>query len=156
MDGPRLGIRYMRDKVFVDTNILLYVYDRAAGNKREIASELVRQLWHDGTGALSTQVLQEFYVNVTRKIPRPVSPAEARTIISRYLVWHMEVNTGESLVRASEIEERHRLSFWDALIITAAAQSGAATLLSEDLNHGQVIEGVKIVNPFRSEAADQP
>lgn len=144
----------MSDKVFVDTNILLYVYDRAAGIKREIASETVRQLWRDGTGALSAQVLQEFYVNVTRKIPKPVSPVEARTIISRYLVWHLEVTTGENVIRASEIEERHRLSFWDALIITAAARSGAATLLTEDLNHGQVIEGVEIVNPFRSEVVD--
>lgn len=138
----------MTDRVFIDTNILLYAYDLDAGSKHDVASNIVRRLWAEGTGALSTQVLQEFYVNVTMKITKPISPAEARAIIGRYLVWQVEVNTPESVLRASEIQERYRLSFWDALIIAAAAKAGAGILYTEDLNSGQMIEGIKIINPF--------
>jgi predicted nucleic acid-binding protein len=138
----------MSDKAFVDTNILIYAYDVDAGAKHATAADVLRRLWHDGYGVLSTQVLQEFYVNATAKIPKPITPGEARAVISRYLAWPVEANTADAVISASEIQERHRLSFWDALIIVAAVKAGAVTLLSEDLNHGQVIEGVKIVNPF--------
>jgi predicted nucleic acid-binding protein len=141
----------MSDKAFVDTNILIYAYDVDAGAKHATAADVLRRLWHDGYGVLSTQVLQEFYVNATAKIPKPITPGEARAVISRYLAWPVEANTADAVIRASEIQERHRLSFWDALIIVAAVKAGAVTLLSEDLNHGQVIEGVKIVNPFLEE-----
>jgi len=141
----------MSDKSFVDTNILIYAYDVDAGAKHATAADVLRRLWHNGYGVLSTQVLQEFYVNVTAKIPKPITPGEARAVISRYLAWPVEANTADAVIRASEIQERHHLSFWDALIIAAAVKAGALTLLSEDLNHGQVIEGVKIVNPFLEE-----
>jgi predicted nucleic acid-binding protein len=140
----------MTAKVFVDTNILIYAYDRDAGEKHRLASDLIRRLWIEGNGVLSTQVLQEFYVNTTAKIPKPIPYSKARAVISRYLVWQVEANTPESVLRASEIQERHRLSFWDTLIIAAATQAGAENLYTEDLNHGQVIEGVKVVNPFRA------
>ena len=140
----------MSGRCFVDTNILLYAYDFEAGMKHKIAAEVLRGLWRNDAGALSTQVLQEFYVNVTAKISKPISPAQARTIISRYRVWPLEENNADSILRASEIQEHFRLSFWDALIIAAAIKAGAKTLLSEDLNAGQVIEGVKIVNPLLS------
>jgi predicted nucleic acid-binding protein len=97
-------------------------------------------------------VLPEFHVNVTAKISKPISPAQARTIISRYRVWPLEENNADSILRASEIQEHFRLSFWDALIIAAAIKAGAKTLLSEDLNAGQVIEGVKIMNPLLNAA----
>ena len=141
-------MHFMSDRAFVDTNILIYAYDLDAGAKHAVAADLLRQLWRDTTGVLSTQVSQAFYVNVTAKISHPISPAEARAVISRYLVWPVVRNTGESVLRASDLQERHRLSFWDALIIVAAGEAGAATLMTEDLNHGQVIEGVKVVNPF--------
>jgi predicted nucleic acid-binding protein len=140
----------MSGRCFVDTNILLYAYDFEAGVKHKIAADVLRELWRNDSGALSTQVLQEFYVNVTAKISKPISPAQARTIISRYRVWPLEENNADSILRASEIQEHFRLSFWDALIIAAAIKAGAKTLLSEDLNAGQVIEGVKIVNPLLS------
>jgi predicted nucleic acid-binding protein len=140
----------MTDKVFVDTNILIYAYDRDAGDKHRLASDLLRRLWMEGNGVLSTQVLQEFYVNATAKIPRPIALSKARAVISRYLVWQVEANTPESLLRASEIQERHRLSFWDYLILAAATQAGAAILYTEDLNHGQVIEGVEVINPLQT------
>ncbi|MES9990523.1 MAG: PIN domain-containing protein [Candidatus Thiodiazotropha sp.] len=138
----------MRDKVFVDTNVLIYAYDLASGVKRKRAAETVKALWSNGNGVLSTQVLQEFYVNVTRKIGHPITPDKARSILATYLAWQVEVIRPDSVLRASEIQERHKISFWDAMIVVAAIQSGAMKILSEDLNHGQLVEGVLIENPF--------
>lgn len=140
----------MNDKVFVDTNVLLYAHDLDAGQKRTIAVALLKDLWARRRGVLSTQVLQEFYVNVTRKIPVPLSPVVAREVVRAYCMWQVEVLGPDVILRASEIEERHELSFWDALIITAAVQGHAAKILSEDLNPGQTIQGVLIENPFAS------
>ncbi|MCU7846645.1 MAG: PIN domain-containing protein [Candidatus Thiodiazotropha sp. (ex Lucinoma kastoroae)] len=138
----------MRDKVFVDTNILIYAYDLASGGKRKNAAEAVKTLWDQGNGVLSTQVLQEFYVNVTRKIGHPISPDKARSILATYLAWQVEVIKPDHMLWASEIQERHKISFWDAMIVVAAIQSGALKILTEDLNHGQLIEGVLVENPF--------
>jgi predicted nucleic acid-binding protein len=138
----------MRDKVFVDTNILIYAYDLASGVKRKRAVEAVKALWDKGNGVLSTQVLQEFYVNVTRKLGHPITPDKARSILATYLAWQVEVIRPDSVLKASEIQERHKISFWDAMIVVAAIQSGAIKILTEDLNHGQLIEGVLIENPF--------
>ena len=87
----------MSDRSFLDTNVLLYAYDRDAGDKHNVASDLVREIWQAGTGALSTQVLQEFYVNVTAKITPPLSPSQARAIVSRYFVWHVEPSVPQSV-----------------------------------------------------------
>jgi predicted nucleic acid-binding protein len=133
---------------FVDSNILIYVYDVDAKEKHEIAVAVIKKLWETKTGIISTQVLQEFYVNVTRKIAKPLSLAVAREIMNDYLSWQVVNNTPETILLASEIQERHLLSFWDSLIIAAAKQSSATTLLTEDLNHGQIIEGIRIENPF--------
>jgi predicted nucleic acid-binding protein len=138
----------MRDKVFVDTNILIYAYDLASEVKRKRAVEAVKVLWDSGNGVLSTQVLQEFYVNVTRKIGHPITPDKARSILGTYLAWQVEVIRPDSVLRASELQERHKISFWDAMIVVAAIQSGAVKILTEDLNHGQLIEGILIENPF--------
>jgi hypothetical protein len=86
-------------------------------------------------------VLQEFYVKVTaKKIPKPLSPAEAREVISPYRAWPIVAPSADSILRAFEVQERHNLSFWEALIVVDAASAGAASLFSEDLNHGQAIE----------------
>ena len=140
----------MSDKPFIDTNILIYSLDLDAGVKHLRAAELIKSLWSEHGGILSTQVLQEFHVNVTRKIPRPISPATARGIIDTYRAWQVETIDIDTVLRASEIQERHQLSFWDGMIIAAAVQGSAQLLLTEDLNHGQVIEGVEIRNPFNS------
>jgi predicted nucleic acid-binding protein len=137
----------MNAKIFVDTNILIYAHDIDAARKHEVARELVASLWNQRTGVLSTQVLQELYVNVTRKITVPIKPFEARTIVRAYMPWVIETRA-EMVLAASEIEERNRISFWDALIVAAANQAGAATIVTEDLNHGQRIEGILIQNPF--------
>lgn len=139
----------MNGKTFVDTNILIYAHDSDAGDKHLKARNVIKALWNDGCGALSTQVLQEFYITVRRKIPRPLLPTQVRGIIESYLVWHIVRNDPASILRASELEERYQLSFWDALIISAAMEANAERILTEDLNHGQVIESVLIVNPFR-------
>jgi predicted nucleic acid-binding protein len=138
----------MNGKIFVDTNILIYAHDLDAGERHERASRALEELWENGNGVMSTQVLQEFYVNVTKKIKNPLHRARARGIIENYLSWHIEANDPDMVLKASEIEERHLLSFWDALIIAAACRAQADKILTEDLNHGQTIEGVLIENPF--------
>jgi len=141
---------FMNGNIFVDTNVMIYAHDLDAGLKRDIAVTIMEKLWEERTGVISTQVLQEFYVNVTRKIPNPLSPSKARGIIESYLYWRVELNGSGAILLASEIEERHMLSFWDALIIAAASNAKVDKILTEDLNHGQKIEGILIENPFLS------
>ena len=139
----------MKDKVFLDTNILIYAHDMDAGPKHDAARAIVEKIWDDETGVISTQVIQEFYVNVTRKMPKPITPVQARGIIINYFSWKVEAIEPHTILSASEIEEKYVLSFWDSLIIATASQSEAVKILTEDLNHGQTIEGVLIENPFQ-------
>jgi len=138
----------MKERVFVDTNILIYAHDLDAGTKHDIAAAVMDDLWEKGTGILSTQVLQEFYVNVTKKIPRRIPPAKARSILENYFSWEVEQNGPDTILLASEIEERYLLSFWDSLIVAAARNAKADKILTEDLKHGQRLEGVLTENPF--------
>jgi predicted nucleic acid-binding protein len=141
----------MSDRYFVDTNILMYAHDIAAGAKHERAKALVEALWRERTGVVSTQVLQELCVNLRRKAGQPVDVKTAREIVTDYLAWDLVTNTGESILEALELEERYRISFWDALVVQAAESSGAAVLYSEDLSDGQLYRGVRVVNPFIAE-----
>jgi len=138
----------MSGRIFVDTNVLIYAHDIQAGRKQEKASQILGGLWQSKTGVLSTQVLQEFYVNVTRKIPSPLKRSTARDIIRQYSVWPVIGPDADMIVQASELEERHALSFWDAMIVAAARKAGAERILTEDLNHGETIDGVMVENPF--------
>lgn len=138
-------------KAFVDSNVLIYAHDVDAGRKREVASRLLRDLWFARTGVLSTQVLHEFYVNVTRKIRTPLPKAEARRVVGTYMPWCLQPEASD-VDEAFRIEDEAGISFWDALIVAAAARSGAARVLSEDLNPGQVISGVTLINPFEDPA----
>lgn len=135
---------------FVDTNILLYAHDRDAGARHERARDLLVELWNDENGCLSTQVLQEFFVNVTKKIPRPLPSAVAREVMRTYVPWVRVASDGAMAIRASEIADAWQTSFWDGMIVAAAERSGAAVLLSEDLQDGQRIAGVLVSNPFLS------
>jgi len=137
----------MSGKTFVDTNVLIYAHDQDAGRKREIAKELLRELWSERRGVLSMQVLQEFYVNVTRKIASPLPKATARSIVESYRGWCVQT-TVEEITTAFRIEDEANLGFWDALVLASASKSGAERLLSEDLNAGQTILGVRVENPF--------
>jgi predicted nucleic acid-binding protein len=138
----------MTDLVFVDTNILLYAHDVDAGAKRERCIECLRRLWDSDAGRLSVQVLQEFYVNVTRKLATPIAVSTAREVVGTYRTWIQEATSADTVLRASHIAEMARISFWDALIVASAEQAGAAQIYSEDLNAGQTIAGVRVVNPL--------
>ncbi len=136
------------DRIFIDTNILIYAYDVTAGEKHAIASDILADLWNARLGVVSTQVLQEFFVNVVHKIQRPIDSRLAKDIVKDLLKWHVVVNNGASILDAIDIHDRYGYSFWDAMIIEAAIKGGAAILMSEDLQDGQVISDVRIKNPF--------
>ena len=138
----------MSDRYFVDTNILMYAHDTAAGVKHDRARTLVEGLWRERSGVLSTQVLQELCVNLRRKSGRPVDMKGAREIVADYLSWQVIVNGGESILAALELEEQYHISFWDALVIHAAQVAGAEILYSEDLSDGQLYGSVRVVNPL--------
>lgn len=137
----------MNARTFVDTNVLIYAHDVDAKAKHEMAKSILRELWNEHSGVLSMQVLQEFYVNVTRKIPRPIAKESARLVVNAYTIWSIETSPAE-ISNAFRIEDESRLGFWDALIVASAIKSGANRVLSEDLNAGQMISGVRIENPF--------
>jgi len=138
----------MSARTFVDTNVLVYAHDRGAGERHDRARRLVADLWESRSGVLSTQVLQEFYINVRRKAAHPVSPGEARNALEDYMTWTVVTNTPDSIIGAVELERRHRLGFWDALIVQAALDSGAERLLSEDFQHGRRFGTLRVENPF--------
>lgn len=134
---------------FLDTNILLYAAspDPQEATKRDLARQcMARQDW-----AISTQVLQEFYVNaVAAKGGQHalMTPEAAYQAVRQLAAFPCQAVDLALVLMATEISQTHQLSYWDAAIIAAARNAGATQLLSEDLNHGQVIEGVEIVNPF--------
>jgi predicted nucleic acid-binding protein len=137
----------MSAKTFVDTNVLIYAHDADAGMKHETAKAVLRDLWGRRAGVLSTQILQEFYVNVTRKIAAPLPKPVARAVVDSYMVWCIDTTAAE-ISAAFRIEDEAGIGFWDALIVAAARKAGAARILSEDLNPGRIIAGVRIENPF--------
>ncbi len=136
------------ERVSVDTNILVYSYDADAGSKHETANSVLADLWRSRTGTLSAQVLQEFYVTVTRKLPEPLARRVAREIIGTYQAWSLHRPGVDEVIAASELEERHRLSFWDALVVVSAQRLNARTLLTEDLQNGRRFGDLVAVNPF--------
>jgi predicted nucleic acid-binding protein len=137
------------DKIFIDTNIIIYAYDVTAGNKHKVARNILTELWNSGMGVISTQVLQEFFVNAIQKIPRPIDKKLAKEIVRDFLKWNVVVSNGDSILDAIDICVKYGYSFWDSMIIEAAIKGGAAVLMSEDLQDGQVISGVIIRNPFK-------
>jgi predicted nucleic acid-binding protein len=141
-------MNYTRGRYFVDTNLLVYAYDSSAGNKWELASDLVTSLWKHGTGVISTQVVQELFVILTQKVQSPLAPEKAKEIIADLLHWPLVVNDADHILRSVDLQMAYRFSFWDSLILHAAISSRSDYLLSEDFQHGQVIESVTIWNPF--------
>jgi predicted nucleic acid-binding protein len=139
----------MSDRIFVDTNILVYAHDLSAGDRHAKAVAVIESLWETETGVISTQVMQEFYITVTCKIKNPLKPDEARAIIRNYLAWPVQINDPETTIRASEIEEKNGLSFGDAMIVAAALRLQAQKIITEDLNDGQIIESILIENPLK-------
>lgn len=141
----------MKDKIFLDTNVIVYAHDRSSGKKNTIAMEIMEYLWDRKKGVISVQVMQEFYVCVTTKILKPLPLKVAGKILEYLLNWDLIINDEYITIKAINLQEKYRFSFWDSLIIQSAIQSQAYTLFSEDLSDGQIIENVKIVNPFVQE-----
>ncbi len=134
---------------FVDTNVLVYAFD-ASDSRQPIAEQLLSELTDTNRLRLSTQVLQELYVTVTRKIETPLAPQEALDVLDDLAAWPV-VQLDYRLIReAILLSGNAQLSLWDSLIVVAAKQSGAPILYTEDLNHGQKILEVEVVNPFRA------
>lgn len=141
----------MSDKAFVDTNILVYAHDTSLEIKHERARAIIERVWVSHNGVLSTQVLQELRVNLRKKVARPFSDEETRGVIEDYLRWEIIVNTPRSILEAMEIEARHGISFWDALILQAALSSEAVILYSEDFSNGRAYGPIRVINPLVSD-----
>jgi len=141
---------------FVDTNVLIYAYNAADPAKQRATQAALVSLWDARIGAVSTQILQEFYSVATTKLRPAMSHDEAREVVSLYTAWPVVLIEPSLILTASRLVERHKLSFWDALMVEAARTAGASRLLTEDLNHGQVIEGVRIESPFSPDWSAEP
>lgn len=136
---------------FIDSNILVYAFDHAAARKGAQARSLVIDLWQSGRGCLSIQVLQEFFVSVTAKIPHPLSVQDAGREVVNLSAWQLHRPAASDVISAIELHQRLRVSFWDAMILQSARRMGCEVLWTEDLNDGQSYDGVIVRNPFRNE-----
>ncbi|WP_119354674.1 PIN domain-containing protein [Azohydromonas sediminis] len=134
--------------VFVDTNVLVYAEDRAHPDKHRAARQWLRELWVRRLGRLSTQVLNEFYVTVTRKLSPAMPPGDARAEVRRFQRWQPWLVDHATVESAWAVESRFGLHFWDALMVASAQQQGCRWLLTEDLQHDQTFDTVQVVNPF--------
>ena len=137
-DGPQ----------FVDTNVLIYAHDESAGVKHEAAKQLLTELWKNRTGYVSLQVLQEFYVNVTQKVAKPLASEVAAQIIADLAAWPVHRPEIQDVLHAIGLQNRFQVSFWDAMILTSAIALGCEIVWSEDLNPGQRYDTVVVKNPF--------
>ena len=144
----------MTPLVFVDSNVLIYARDDGTPSKQARAVEWLAHLWREGLGRTSTQVLSEFYVNVTGKIANRVTPDEAWQEVNTFFVWRPQPIDPALLARAREIERRWRLSWWDSLIVAAAQLQGCSILLTEDLQNGAVFDGLTVRSPFTHEVRE--
>lgn len=136
----------MPGRVFLDSNVLVYAHDAGSAKKQRVSRDLITRLASSADGVISTQVLQEFYVAVTRKLGVP--PLAAKGILKTFTVFDTVQVSPALIQEAVDCSILNQLSFWDALILAAAAAAGCGVVLSEDLNSGQVILGVKVQNPF--------
>jgi len=135
-------------EVFLDTNVLLYAVDDKDSAKRDRARQWLTVCWQRRCGRLSTQVLNEFYANARKKFETAISAGDARAEVRRYQNWKPWVIDHPTVETAWAVESRYGLNYWDALIVASAQHQGCTVLLSEDLQHDQQIDSVRIVNPF--------
>jgi predicted nucleic acid-binding protein len=140
----------MKDKLFLDTSVFIYAIDTSPGlrKKREIARHLIREHIQNETGVISIQVLQEFYHVSTHKIQIPLSTEDALVYLRYIAVLDTVHSEFDMIVAGIHLHEKHRISFWDALIIQAALTAGCTRLLSEDLQRGFEMDHLTIENPF--------
>ena len=133
---------------FADTNVLVYAFDKSGSAKQRAAQRLMNELVEQDRLRVSTQVLQELYVTLTRKVSRRCSSEEALAVVEDLAAWPLMVVDYAAIRAAVMLAEEAKLSFWDALVVVAAARAGAGVLYTEDLNDGQEILGVRVRNPF--------
>ena len=133
---------------FVDTNILLYAHDNSAGSKRARAVALLERLADENAGLLSTQVLMEFFVSATRKLPKRLDESTAAAIVEDFGTWPVFAPGVADIVAGSKLAGRYKIHFWDAMILQGAVALGADVIWSEDLNAGQLYSGIPVRNPF--------
>lgn len=138
----------MTATVFVDTNVLIYARESAESAKRLRALLWMKELWSGSNGRISFQVLQEYFAKLMHK--NPELRDQVRADIRDLLAWRPVAIDAVLLERAWKIQDRYKLSFWDSLIVAAARVAGCRWLLTEDLQDGQTLDGVTVVNPFRS------
>jgi len=139
----------MSDTVFVDTNVLVYAYDRSEPERQRQATQVLNRLAVGGAGVISTQVLAEFFVAVTRKIAAPLSIDEGYDRVKNYLrSWTVLTLTGMIVLEAARGVRDHQFNFWDAQVWATARLNQISVVFSEDLSAGDVIEGIRFVNPF--------
>ena len=136
------------DYQFIDTNILVYAHDLSAGTKHEQAKALLQSLWASRMGCLGIQVLQEFFVTITRKVPKPLPTVHASQIITDLSVWQVHSPTAQDVLQAIDLQTRYQTSFWDGMILQSARRLQCKTLWSEDLSTGQIYYSVQVQNPF--------
>jgi predicted nucleic acid-binding protein len=134
---------------FVDTNILVYAHDLDAGPKAARAQKVLEELWESGTGCLSLQVLQEFYVIATGKLRKCLTPESAAEYVEDFSRWTLHAPDRNDLLAAIGAARHHRLSLWDALILRSAFRLGCKVLWTEDLKDGETYDGVRVRNPFK-------
>ena len=134
---------------FIDTNVLLYAYDSTETERQPAARARLDRLWRERSGRTSLQVLQEFYVNATRPKKPVLAVRDARRVVEDLLAWKPVVPDGALIASAWDLQDRFSVSWWDALIVAAARRSGAAVLVTEDLQDGQDFGGLVVENPFR-------
>jgi predicted nucleic acid-binding protein len=139
----------MAGEVFADTNVLVYSRDTAEPDKQRKAAAWMAHLWTTRRGRVSYQVLQEFYVTVTERLDPGLDKATARRDVLAFAAWRPLAVDGRVLEVAWPLQDRYRLSWWDALIVAAAQLGGCAYLLTEDLQDGQLLGALTVVNPFR-------
>ena len=136
----------MSDRVFLDANILVCAQDAAVPEKQRKSREIIAQLAESGDGVISTQVMQEFFVAGTRKLG--VEPLVAKGVLKTFAVFEIVQVSSGLIHEAIDCSILNQLSFWDSLILSAAASAGCTTVFSEDLSSGQTILGIKVQNPF--------
>jgi predicted nucleic acid-binding protein len=135
-------------RAFVDTNVLVYAYDAASGEKHRRARALLEELLDSRRGCVSVQVLQELYVTLTRRVSSPLDSRTAGAVVGAFATWTTHAPAAEDVLAAIELHERAQISFWDAMIVRSASALDCEVLFTEDLNAGQQYDGVLVVDPF--------
>jgi predicted nucleic acid-binding protein len=142
----------MTEPIFVDSNVFLYALDGAHPSKQQAAQKWRAALWKSRMGRISFQVLNEFYVNAVRL--RPDISDDARQEVRDLLTWRPVVTDAALLELGWTLQDRYRLAYWDSLIVAASKTASCGFLLTENLQAGQTLDGVKVINPFLTKPDD--